>query len=159
MAKIAAMAPSRFSIRKDNLDRTASCREASEFDFMRGQVGHPATPDIFDDGSLCEQPMNKLKAFTDVGLGEAMSRERWGAAKWVAQQLRIYCVNDFSDHVDKEAGTLTREEILGVAVEYISEKMFVEMLECAWHKEASLAHVRAIMKRTNILVNTSKYIH
>ena len=37
----------------------------------------------------------KIKAFTDVGNIEAMSKERWGAAKRVKGQLRMYCVNDF----------------------------------------------------------------
>ena len=36
----------------------------------------------------------KIKAFTDVGNIEAMSKERWGAAKWVKGQLRMYGVND-----------------------------------------------------------------
>ena len=52
-------------------------------------------PDIFDEGSLCEQPFKKVKAFTDLGNIESMSKERWGAAKWVRGQSRIYCVNDF----------------------------------------------------------------
>ena len=52
-------------------------------------------PDIFDDGTLPEQPFKKLKAVTDVGNIESMSKERWGAAKRVKGQPRIYCVNDY----------------------------------------------------------------
>ena len=57
--------------------------------------------DIFDDGSLSEQPFKKVKAFTDVGNVESMSKERWGA-KWVKGQPRIYCVNDFDSKKEPE---------------------------------------------------------
>ena len=74
---------------------TPSFRQACEFDFFRGQSGSRLRPDIFNDGTLSEQPFKKLKAFTDVGNVESMSKERWGAAKWVKGQPRLYCVNDF----------------------------------------------------------------
>lgn len=60
-----------------------SFRQASEFDFFRGQCGSIFRPDIFDDGTFCEQQFKKIKAFTDVGNIESMSKEWWGAAKWV----------------------------------------------------------------------------
>jgi len=60
-----------------------SFSQASEFDFFRGQCGSIFRPDIFDDGTFCEQQFKKIKAFTDVGNIESMSKERWGAAKWV----------------------------------------------------------------------------
>ena len=53
-------------------------------------------PDIFDDGSLNEQPMKKPRAFMDVGDVESMSKGCWGAAKWVLGQARTYCVNGYS---------------------------------------------------------------
>jgi len=60
-----------------------SFRQACEFDFFRGQPGSIFRPDIFDDGTLSGQQFKKLKAFTDVGNVESMSKERWGAAKWM----------------------------------------------------------------------------
>ena len=42
-----------------------------------------------------EQPFKKVKAFTDVGNIEGMSKERWGAAKWAQGQLCTFCCNDF----------------------------------------------------------------
>ena len=76
VARTLAMAISRQCINKLGKD--------AEFDFFRGQSGSIARPDIFDDGSLSEQPFKKVKAFTDVGNIESMSKERWGAAKWVS---------------------------------------------------------------------------
>jgi len=37
----------------------------------------------------------KVKAFTGIGNVESVSKERWGAAKWVKGQSHIYCCNDF----------------------------------------------------------------
>ena len=62
---------------------------------LPSNVSKALRPDILDDGSLTEQPFKKIKAFTDVGNIEAMSKERWGAAKWVRGQPRMYCVNEF----------------------------------------------------------------
>lgn len=75
---------------------TPAFRQASELGFFRGQCGSIFRPDIFDDGTFSEQQFKKIKAFTDVGNIESMSEERWGAAKWVKGQLRMYCVNDFN---------------------------------------------------------------
>ena len=93
VARTIAMAISRHWLRVDGKlnEICPSFRQASEFDFFRGQCGSIFRPDIFDDGTLSEQPFKKLKAFTDVGNSESMSKERWGAAKWVKGQLRIYC--------------------------------------------------------------------
>ena len=90
-----AMAVSRHLLREaQKLGNTSpSFRQASEFDFFRGQCGSIFRPDIFDDGTLSEQQFKKIKAFTDVGNSESMSKERWGAAKWVKGQLRIYCAS------------------------------------------------------------------
>ena len=78
VARTVAMALSRHNIRAANKvgSVTPSFRQASEFDFFRGQTGTLFRPDIFDDGSLAEQPFKKVKAFTDVGNIESMSKER-----------------------------------------------------------------------------------
>ncbi len=60
---------------------TPGFREASEFDSFRGESGRQDRPDIFDDGSLPEQSMRKLKGFCDVG-NTVLTKERWGAAKF-----------------------------------------------------------------------------
>ena len=57
LARMVAMALSRWWIKKDKREDEhiqASFRQASEFDFFRGQSGSRIRPDIFDDGSLNE---------------------------------------------------------------------------------------------------------
>ena len=78
VARSVAMALSRYYIQKANKagQKTPSFRQASEFDFFRGQSGSLFRPDIVDDGTLSEQPFKKVKAFTDVGNIESMSKER-----------------------------------------------------------------------------------
>ena len=120
-----------------------------------GQVGTRMRPDIFDDGTLCEQPFRKLKAFTDVGNIESMSKERWGAAKWVRGQARIYCSNDFEVSKEPECTQPIMDAQRGLH-SYISRKDFATMLELAWRtKDLSNSNVMAILKRTHIIVNTS----
>ena len=120
-----------------------------------GQVGTRMRPDIFDDGTLCEQPFRKLKAFTDVGNIESMSKERWGAAKWVRGQARIYCSNDFEVSKEPECTQPIMDAQRGLH-SYISHKDFATMLEPAWcTKDLSNSNVMAILKRTHIIVNTS----
>ena len=78
LARTIAMAVSRHWIAKAGKtgEVMPSFRQACEFDFFRGQPGSIFRPDIFDDGTLSEQQFKKLKAFTDVGNVESMSKER-----------------------------------------------------------------------------------
>lgn len=78
VARTLAMAISRYWIHKARKDGEIrpSFRQACEFDFFRGQAGSLMRPDIFDDGTLSDQPFRKVKAFTDVGNIESMSKER-----------------------------------------------------------------------------------
>eukprot|EP00973_Karenia_brevis_P076100 10570574-Karenia_brevis.AAC.1 len=62
----------------------------SDIDFLRGAAGVKTCVDIIDDPDMPSIPIRKMKAGTDVGLTESMSRERWTAVKWVINQLRIF---------------------------------------------------------------------
>ena len=64
LGRTIAMALSRYWIRKLKSNHIPGFREASEFDFFRGEAGRPERPDIFDDGSLPE-----LLNFTSFGAG------------------------------------------------------------------------------------------
>lgn len=79
VARTIAMAMSRHWIKKahEENELSPSFRQASAFDFFRGQSGSIFRPDIFDDGTFCEQQFQKIKAFTDVGNNESTSKERW----------------------------------------------------------------------------------
>ena len=78
---------SRFWKRKLNIQELTSYRAACDLDFFRGQVGTVDRPDLLDDSDAKYITPAKWKAFSDVGLAEAMSRERWGASNWVRNQL------------------------------------------------------------------------
>ena len=100
-----------------------------------------------------------MKAFTDVGNIESMSKDRWGAAKWVKGQARIYCVNDF----DIKSEPALDQPLLDIQEgrhTYIAHKVFLEMLESAWYsREASESNVMAVLKRTHIFVNTATSLY
>ena len=73
----------------------------------------------------------KIKAFTDVGNIEAMSKERWGAAKRVKGQLRMYCVNDFDAQREPKDDMPILQKRAGQHG-FVSHKDFMAMLDNAW---------------------------
>lgn len=161
VARTIAMAISRHWIRKAQKigEVMPSFRQASEFDFFRGQAGSIFRPDIFDDGSFCEQQFKKIKAFTDVGNIEAMSKERWGAAKWVKGQLRMYCVNDFDAQREPKDDMPILQKRAGQHG-FVSHKDFMAMLDNAWFsREANDSNIMAVLKRTHLFVNTNTFLY
>ena len=59
-----------------------------------------------------------------------MSKERWGAAKWMKGKLRIYCANDF------DAGREPADDVPVLAKHaghpsYVTHDVFMKMLEVA----------------------------
>ena len=80
-----------------------------------------------------------------------MTKERWGAAKFVMQQLRVWCVNDFDANAepkdnmapDTNKSTITHQE-------------FMDMLAPApaWPKDTSKENILAVLKRSSICINT-----
>ena len=153
-----AMAMSRHWVKKAHKENEVppSFRQASEFDFFRGRSGSIFRPDIFDDGTCCEQQFKKIKAFTDVGNVESMSKERWGAAKWVKGHLRLYCVNGFDAAQEPKDDMPIMQKQSGQHG-YVSHKDFMKMLDNAWFaKEASPRNVMAVLKRTHLFIQTKK---
>eukprot|EP00969_Alexandrium_andersonii_P077809 3432305-Alexandrium_andersonii.AAC.1 len=57
----------------------ARFRLTSDMDFPRGITGVKSCVDIVGGADTDALPIKKAKAFTDVSLGEAMSKERWNA--------------------------------------------------------------------------------
>lgn len=161
LARTLAMAVSRYCIRQAHKEEeiTPSFRQACEFDFFRGQAGSLFRPDIFDDGTLSEQQFKKLKAFTDVGNIESMSKERWGAAKWMKGQLRLYCVNDF-DAAREPADDVPVLAKQAGQPSYVTHSDFMKMLDVAWfQKENTESNIMAVLKRTHLLVNTKTFFY
>ena len=149
LARIIAMAMSRYWVERLKSKYKPAYRESSEFDFFRGEQGRKERPDIFDDGTLPEQPMRKLKGFCDVG-NTVLTKERWGAAKFPQGQLRIYISNDIE---------MTAEPLSRSSGNTISHKELLAMLEPSWMKGTGLPDILAVLKRTCILIITSKYFY
>ena len=146
LGRTIAMAMSRYWVRKLNSNHAPGFRVACEFDFFRGETGRQDRPDIFDDGSLPEQPMKKLKGFCDVG-NTVLTKERWGAAKFPQGQLRLYISNDLDLRAEP-----SRSRIL-------THSQFMEMLEPAWMKGSSMSDIKAVLKRTGILIVTDNVLY
>ena len=70
-------------------------RSASDFDYFRGCPFTKKTPAIYDDGDIGPEPIKKQKAFSDVADQETLTRERWTAAKFHQNQLRIVIDNSY----------------------------------------------------------------
>ncbi|CAJ1444831.1 unnamed protein product [Effrenium voratum] len=149
LGRTIAMAMSRYWVQKLNSKNEPGFREACEFDFFRGEAGRQDRPDIFDDGSLAEQPMRKLKGFCDVG-NTVLTKERWGAAKFPQGQLRLYMSNDID---------LAAEPSFENAGYSISHQQFMQMVEPAWMKGSSISDVMAVMKRTCVLLITNDFLY
>ena len=78
LGRTIAMAMSRHWVRKLNTGNVPGYREASEFDFFRGEAGRQNRPDIFDDG--CQgNPRGNSKA--SAMSGTPLSPESVGALK------------------------------------------------------------------------------
>ena len=71
-------------------------RTSSDFNFFRGIFFNTATPAIYDDGDISGEAVKKKKAFADVGDNEGILKERWNAAKFLKNQLRIVVDNAYS---------------------------------------------------------------
>lgn len=153
-ARIIATMKARVNISRDGSIKVPSYRSASELDFFRGQPGERSFTDIFDDGDMSEQPVKKMKAFLDVGDLAAMSRERWGAAKWVQGQCRIACANQY----DRDAEPRVNDPA-GFHDEAVTHVEFMEMLRVTFPADTSAVNKMAILKRGAIIVNTKKWLY
>ena len=156
-ARILALMASRFWLSyqdgEPGVDIFGVYREASEFDFFRGECGRQNRPDIYDDGKLADEPVRKAKAFADVG-NTTMAKERWGAAKWVRGQWRIFVSNDyieiawFAEHADAVAGSVL----------FMPHADFILCLTPLWPKEAGEADIMAVLKRTWIVLTVHNFV-
>ena len=75
------------------VDWNGEMREASNFDFFRLDSGAVERPDFFDDGDLNKQDPSKTKMFFDPSRKSAKTKERWGGAEFVQNQLRMAADN------------------------------------------------------------------
>ena len=138
---------SRYWKRKLSLPGGACYRLGSDLDFFRGDVGTRDRPDGLDDADPKTIPPAKWKAFADVGLTEAMTRERWGASKWVRNQLRLFAFNPIC---------VTGEPRAGV---FVTHAQFLQIINPCWHKDMDDESVLAVLKRSCLVVITKVWCY
>ena len=153
LARILALCASRYWNRELQLATPPSFREACEFVFFRGQPGRKDRPDIHDDGSLASEPIRKTKGFADVGC-TMMTKERWGAAKFVQGQLRVFVCNDYAltDLLRKK-----QDSRAGPSAP-IPHSDFLDIIAPMFPKDTEDPHKMAVLKCASILVNAGKVI-
>lgn len=142
-----ACAFSRYWKKKNKLEGAASYRVACDLDFFRGDVGTVDRPDALDDCDPQTITPSKWKAFCDVGLVESMTRERWGASKWVRNQLRLWAVNPFDDTMERDEG------------DRVPHGEFMFLMNPLWHKHMDHESKLAVVKRSCIVVVTNRWIY
>ena len=145
LARILALCASRYWKRQMNITSPASFREASEFDFFRGQPGRKDRPDLHDDGRLAEEPIRKMKGFTDVGC-TMMTKERWGAAKFVQGQFRVFVCNDY----EFTEWLTEHQNIAAGIVLHMSHEEFLKIVAPVFPKDTQPPHIMAVLKRANV---------
>ena len=151
LARILALCASRYWKRQLSLTSPPSFREASEFDFFRGQPGRKDRPDIHDDGRLAEEPIRKMKGFTDVGC-TMLTKERWGAAKFVQGQFRVFVCNDY----DTTAWVEAHKDLVSGTISHMPHEDFLKVIRPVFPNDTPPPHIMAVLKRANILVNIGK---
>ena len=88
-----------------------------------------------------------------------MSKERWGAAKWMKSQPRLYCINglDANAELANDLPVLAHRQGL---TSYVTRDSFIKMLEASWYKpEATITNVMTVLKRTRIFLNTQTFLY
>jgi hypothetical protein len=143
-------------IHKDLVERDPEVRVAPDLDFFRSDPGTKYSPSIFDDGDVGELETRKLKAFLDVGEDETMTRERWGASKFVKNQLRGLADNSYDESAVPAHLPNDLPEDMSRCTQ-MSLAMFTDIVRPAFGKK-TLPNIAAIWKRAHFIVNTENYI-
>ena len=138
---------------------TASYRIAPDLDFFRAEEGTVQCPCVFDDGDLFEQRPKTLKAFLDVSQFQAMTRERWGAAKFVRGQARFASENMYDEQAVPSWDDWRGLNVLPEKKAKEKRNQFLfDMLRPTFPKGMSKANVNAILKRATVVMNTKDYV-
>ncbi|CAE7556086.1 unnamed protein product [Symbiodinium microadriaticum] len=122
---------------------TGSYRSGSDFDYFRGCPFTKKVSAIYDDGDIGLEPVKKKKAFSDVADTETLTKERWTAAKFVQNQLRVVIDNAFEPE---------KEQTISVDPNpTISHDQFLDIIRPAI-RDMSTADIMAILKRSVFVV-------
>lgn len=167
VAVVLSLMMARYWVARDNSAEEPRVRVTSDLDFFRGDPGTKYQPFVDDDGDMSSLESRKLKAFLDVGEEETMTKERYNAAKFVRNQLRIICDNSYCCVAEKN--WLDDPEVLQASSDEDSSEdaadgkviplaMFLDMCKPAMGDKGK-PHVTAIMKRAHFILNTQRFLY
>ena len=131
---------------KGNLKWVGEVRSAGNMDFFRLESGRVECPDIFDDGDLNKQDPAKTKMFFDPSMKSAKTKERWGAAEFVRNQMRSAADNklDFSAYPSEVNYAFNNFKV--------PHNSFLEMIQPAFPEKTPIGDVEAILKRAVMIL-------
>eukprot|EP00971_Amphidinium_carterae_P206184 4091673-Amphidinium_carterae.2 len=103
-------------------------------------------PFVIDDSDLSkvniEALKRNLKAFTDCSAEDGKIWARWGAVSLQQHQSRFLCSNSFQSDLEPAPG----------AVHVVAFDKLVEMLAGCFIPGSSAQDIKAILKRTNVVI-------
>ncbi|CAK0790802.1 unnamed protein product [Prorocentrum cordatum] len=159
------MALSRFHIKDQgarDTDVVPMFKTATDLDFYRDEPGERWCGCCLDDGDMSDLSVKVFKSFLDVSCREPLTRERWGASKFVQCQPRMMADNEFDASLDPTVALDGRQvragAVLGGAADRITNEAFIKMVRPAF-PPCSEADLEAIFKRVNVIANTEHYVH
>ncbi|CAK0851918.1 unnamed protein product, partial [Prorocentrum cordatum] len=117
------------------------------------KAGETWVPCVFDDGDLSDQRPRVLKAFFDPTQVESNVYVRWGAAKFKRNQARFGGDNEY-DAESEPSQTDWHFASRSPEKEKRTTAYLVEMIKPAFPKNLSFSNVGAMLKRSNICLNT-----
>jgi hypothetical protein len=161
MCTILAMMVGRHYARRDGKPDEAGYRIAPDLDFFRQEAGCQTVPCIFDDGDLYDQRPKVLKSYFDITQLEAMTRERWGGCKFVRGQARFAADNSYFEkaHPTDEEWVMADVCISDEQKEDKRFEIFLDMLKGTFPTGIGLANIRAILKRSFVILNTPNFLY
>ncbi|CAK0894550.1 unnamed protein product, partial [Prorocentrum cordatum] len=121
-------------------------------------VGETWAPCVFDDGDLADQRPRVLKALFDPTQVESNVYVRWGAAKFKRNQARFGGDNEY-DAAAEPTPTDWAFAATARDKETRTTSYLVEMAKPAFPKNLSPSNIGAMLKRCNILLNTTQNVY
>lgn len=125
-------------------------RTTADLDFFKGIHFSKTVPALFDDGNISGEEVKKIKAFTDVGDDESMTRARWTSAKFVRHQLREVLDNAYNPDAEPADNNLDSDLV-------VSHEDFFLMIRPALGT-MSRTDAMAILKRSAFIVFGKNHI-
>ena len=122
-------------------------RTTADLDFFKGIPFTKTVPALFDDGNISGEEVKKIKAFTDVGDDESMTRARWTSAKFVRREVLD---NSYNPDAEPEDNNLESDLM-------VSHEDFFLMIRPALGS-MSRTDAMAILKRSAFIIFGKKHI-